>query len=177
MEDNFLESALREEARLVRRLAVVRAVIADYRGSDSGGQSTVTNAMVRPPVQAVSRATRAESQSATVVRIAEEFLSTARRRAPSAEIYSEIAGRGIVIPGQKPDSVVSSYLSSSPKFDNVRGQGYGLSIWNSARPQPADAHKENEPSSGFAVGSDTAELDVGASSSASDHSNSPERGS
>jgi hypothetical protein len=177
MEDNFLESALREEARLVRRLAVVRAVIADYRGSGSGEPPTVTDAKVRPPIQVVSRATRAESQAARVLRIAEEFLSTARRRAPSAEIYSEIAGRGIVIPGHKPDSVVASYLSSSPKFDNVRGQGYGLSIWNSARPHPADARKENEPSSDSAVGSDTAEEGAPPPDSALDDSNSPPTGS
>jgi hypothetical protein len=130
MGDDFLDSALREEARLVRRLAVVRAVIADYRGSDGGGRTTVSNAPVRPPVQSVRRSPRSESKAATVVRIAEEFLSSARRRASSAEIYREIAERGTVIPGQKPDSVVSSYLSSSPKFDNVRGQGYGLTAWN-----------------------------------------------
>lgn len=143
MDDDFLELALREEARLVRRLAAVRAVIADYRGGDSGGPPTVTNAVVRRPVRAVGRTTRAESKAATVIRIAEEFLSTARRRAPSAEIYREIAGRGIEIPGQNPESVVSSYLSSSPKFDNVRGQGYGLTAWNT-HPK-ADEASTSEP--------------------------------
>jgi hypothetical protein len=171
MGDDFLDSAIREEARLLRRLAAVRAVIADYRGIDSGNPATATDAVVRPRIEAPSRTTRAESQAATVIRIAEEFLSTARRRAPSSEIYSEIAGRGIVIPGQKPDSVVSSYLSSSPKFDNVRGQGYGLTIWNSERPQLADPHKENEPISDSAVGSDTADEGVSPPDSAQSDSN------
>jgi hypothetical protein len=133
MDDDFLASALKEEARLVRRLAAVRTVIADYREGDSGPLTAIiANATVKPPIQATIRTPRSESQAATVVRIAEEFLSTARRRAPSSEIYGEIVGRGITIPGQKPDSVVSSYLSNSPKFDNVRGQGYGLTAWNAA---------------------------------------------
>jgi hypothetical protein len=153
MSEDFLDSALKEEARLVRRLASVRSVIADYRGGESEGAATATNAVVKR--QTASRATRAESQAATVLRIAEEFLSTARRRAPSAEIYMEITGRGIVIPGQKPESVVSSYLSNSPKFDNVRGKGYGLREWSEVQdghdlsktdeaPARAEAPKESE---------------------------------
>jgi hypothetical protein len=133
---------LKEEARLVRRLASLRAVIADYRSGDGEW------APVKQATQPLRRAKRAESQAATVLRVAEEFLSTARRRAPSAEIYREIAGRGIVIPGQKPESVISSYLSNSTKFDNVRGKGYGLTVWadgpeTNGAPARAEAPKES----------------------------------
>ena len=129
MDNDFLDSARREEARLLKRLAAVRAVIADYSGADHTDLvSPIHTAVRRPPTP--GRTPRTESQAGLVIRIAEEFLTTAQRRAPSAEIYREIAGRGVTIPGQKPESVVSSYLSNSPKFDNVRGQGYGLAIWS-----------------------------------------------
>lgn len=155
MSEDFLDSALREEARLVRRLASVRSVIADYRGEKGEMTTTVTitNAVVKP-TQTASRTTRAESQAATVLRIAEEFLSTARRRAPSAEIYKEIAGRGIVIPGQKPESVVSSYLSNSPKFDNVRGKGYGLTAWNTSNIHEAFPSEPEKASKSSDLGSE-----------------------
>ena len=93
MMDEFLDSARREEARLLRRLAAVRALIADYASGDSGDLMPPANTAVRKRIQTISRTSRPESQAALVVRIAEEFLTTARRRAPSAEIYREIAGR------------------------------------------------------------------------------------
>ena len=136
MSDDFLNSALREEARLVRHLAAVRAVIADYRSESAqhvGNQSKAANNAPAKP-----RVARQESMASQVIRISEEFLGRIERRARSTEIYSEMKQLGVEIDATNPAAVVSSYLSSSVKFDNVRGQGYGLTAW-SARHQTDEA--------------------------------------
>jgi len=62
-------------------------------------------------------------------------------RARSGEIYQAVLDAGISVPGQKPVSVVSSYLSGSHIFDNT-DEGYGLTEW-------IEAHIESEaPDSG-----------------------------
>lgn len=130
MIDDFLDSALREEARLVRRLAAVRAVIADYRGESivaGDGARDEHNAPTTPPKP---RVPRQESVASQVIKVSEEFLTKVGRRAQSAEIYGEMRRLGMEIHATNPAAIVSSYLSSSPKFDNIRGQGYGLATWN-----------------------------------------------
>ena len=101
MDDDFLESARREEARLLWRLAAVRALITNYVGGDRDDLAAPTNTAVKR-----NRAARSESQAALSHKNCREFLTIARRRALSAEIYREIAGRGFTIPGRKPESVV-----------------------------------------------------------------------
>jgi hypothetical protein len=156
MEDEFIESALREETRLKRRLLAVQAVIANYR--EDNRQTPPDDVSSHPPSGPLrTRTSRSQSNASSVIRIAEEHLMQVQRRAPSTELYDEIKRRGIEIPGQNPTGIVASYLSNSDKFDNVRGQGYGLAIWNSARER---VHKENEPISDSAVGSDAADEGV-----------------
>jgi hypothetical protein len=126
MDDDFLESARREEARLVRRLAAVRALIADYRGVAGNPRSGDDISSQAPPR---TRTPRPESMASQTLRIAEQFLERIGRRAQSGEIYGEMKRHGVEIQGNSPESVVSSYLSNSNKFNNVRGRGYGLSVW------------------------------------------------
>ena len=135
MDDNFLKSALREEARLVRRLAAVRALIADYRGEP---QVTVERVHSGEPLRETARHYVAPrrvppSKASQVTKIAEDLLTSLNRRAKSAEIFNQVKLMGVELQGVNPESVVSSYLSSSDKFDNVRGEGYGLKIWNIGR--------------------------------------------
>ena len=136
--------ARREEARLLRKLDAIRHVIASY---DEAQTDRVPSLSAQPVVRQTKP--RAQSQASDVVRIAEVFLASIKRRAQSTEISAELERRGVSIGGKSPSSVVSSYLSNSDKFDNVRGVGYGLTAW-----------KENEPISGSAVGSDAAEEGV-----------------
>jgi len=125
MEQDFLAAAREEEARLVARLELVRSVIRGYTTA-STVQAVVTNA----PSDRRRKGNRTRtSMSAVVIGATQEFLSYLGRRAESAEIADEMIRRNIYIPGQKPSSVISSYLSTSPLFDNVRGEGYGLTTW------------------------------------------------
>ena len=69
--------------------------------------------------------------AALVQEAAADFLKTIGRRAQTPEIAAEITRRGIR--AGKPENItatVSSYLSSAKgRFDNVRGEGYGLVEW------------------------------------------------
>jgi hypothetical protein len=145
MEDDFIESALREEARLKRRLAAVQALIADYR-TDGLRDRPSDVGDVRVQTQVRQRTARTNSKAAAVMRIAEEYLLTTHKRAPSTELYEEIKRHGVEIPGQKPEGVVASYLSNSDKFDNVRGQGYGLTIWKNLNLDEAPSISTEEAS-------------------------------
>jgi hypothetical protein len=139
MGNDFLDSAIREEARLVRLLSTVRAVIAGYRGDVATGGGAPLPAEDKKP-----RSPRAQSKASEVVGIAEEYLSKKGSRAPSTEIYEEVRRLGVEVPGIKPDSVVSSYLSNSPKFNNIRGQGYGLNAWKGHQTNEAPASEPEE---------------------------------
>jgi hypothetical protein len=136
MVDEFIESALKEEARLARRLAAVRALIADYGGATAGDSSPPTTAATLR-----ARTPRAESMASKVVGFAEEYLKTVHKRARSKEIYEEIRRLGTEIIATNPEAIVASYLSSSDKFDNVRGQGYGLTEWNTHEAPSAEVEE------------------------------------
>ena len=150
---DFLDSARREEARLVRRLAAIRTLIADYSGAEPlprHGLGVIGASDNRQPaVPTQTRQPRSNSNGSEIGRIAEAFLTAKGARADSTEITEEVLCQGVPVGGVNKGKVVSSYLSSSDKFDNIRGQGYGLRIWSQNQ-----THKENEPSSGDAVGSD-----------------------
>ena len=76
-----------------------------------------------------SRYGRDGSKSAVIVRATETFLKQRRKRAQSSEIVQALQEAGIDLPEEKPSAFVSSYLSTSPLFDNVKGEGYGLVEW------------------------------------------------
>jgi hypothetical protein len=69
-----------------------------------------------------------------VIEIAQEHLRQQQRRAQSLEILQIVQGRGIEVQGEKPSTIIASILSHSDLFDNVRGQGYGLTEWTAAPP-------------------------------------------
>jgi len=77
--------------------------------------------------------------TAAVLDAAEEFLAQLGRRAQTPEIAGELGRRG-VIPSLEMNIVrsVASYLSTAKsRFDNVRGQGYGLVRWSTQDPPEA----------------------------------------
>jgi hypothetical protein len=93
-------------------------------------RQAASNPQQRSGNPTIVRSHRVGSLSSTVLDMAENFLRNRGSRAPSGEIFEYIEANGIEVPGQKPVSVVASYLSNSTRFDNVRGQGYGLPEWS-----------------------------------------------
>jgi hypothetical protein len=149
MSTDLLKAAQAEEQRLVRelestplfrRLEAVRAVLRAYQDPPE--------AFGRPTV--VVRSARPVSLTSQVIAIAQEHLRKQQRRAQSLEILHAVQGRGIEVPGDKPTTIVASILSHSDLFDNVRGQGYGLTEWTAAPP----AGESGPTESGGQVGDD-----------------------
>jgi hypothetical protein len=132
MEENTLKAAQAEAESLrariaqtpdARRLAVLERFISEYRSIEP------VQRVVAEVFQSRLKYGRAGSASAIVIEGAESYLKKIKRRAMSGEIATELQQRGIKIPGQNAMAAVSSYLSTSELFDNVKGEGYGLKEW------------------------------------------------
>jgi hypothetical protein len=137
-EEQRLEALLRENPTFLRLQAVRRII--DLYG------------MSGKPVQTIDamkeRRSRKGSLAAAIREIGATHLRNKKARAKSSEIYQAVLDAGITVPGQKPVSVVSSYLSGSDMFDNTE-EGYGLTEWSAT----AEAHSESEtPNSGTLFG-------------------------
>lgn len=135
MENDFLKAAHEEEDRLTaelrnnpvyQRLELVRTLIRTY---ESGHQEIRPSAHIEQRSVTRPRQPRSQSMSAIICQATEKYLEMLGRRAESSMIANEMKRLGLEVPGQKPTSVIASYLSNSDRFDNVRGQGYGLKKW------------------------------------------------
>jgi hypothetical protein len=82
------------------------------------------------PERITKKPARQGSQQEAIVTGAMTYLRAKNDRAPSSEILGVLTGQGVVVGGQKASATLSSYLSHSPLFDNIRGQGYGLVEWS-----------------------------------------------
>lgn len=70
---------------------------------------------------------------AAVCEAAAEFLRKKGARAPSGEIQAALVDGGLMRPGPRDRSRVTSYLGRKKEmFDNIRGEGYGLVEWSAA---------------------------------------------
>jgi hypothetical protein len=76
------------------------------------------------------------TQAETILMASAAYIRQKSARAPSGEILKALTEQGIAVGGQNPSATVSSYLSHSTLFDNVRGQGYGLVEWRSQTETP-----------------------------------------
>ncbi len=72
------------------------------------------------------------SRTTAIVNAAVTYLRQKGSRAETPEIQRALIAAGLNVGDARPDTV-SSCLSHSPLFDNVRGQGYGLVEWSLAR--------------------------------------------
>jgi hypothetical protein len=70
------------------------------------------------------------SQQEAILTGAVKYLRMKNERAQSGDILKALTDQGVVVGGQKPSATLSSYLSHSSLFDNIRGQGYGLVEWS-----------------------------------------------
>lgn len=150
MPDDIVTQLKAEEARLIaavvaapgfRRLQAIQNTLRAYgvepRKIDWGTSllSQVLAGMAPSPEKTtpeVSRPAREGTKAAEIIREAEAFLDQRGGRAQSNEILEHLENKGIKVTGGSPVAVVASYLSTSKLFDNVRGQGYGLTRWRSA---------------------------------------------
>jgi hypothetical protein len=160
MEDEMLRAARAEEQRLEAllrddptflRLEAVRRIIDLYSTR-------------REPIQTAGttkeRRSRKGSLASTIREIAAAHLRNKKTRAKSSEIYQIVLEAGITVPGQKPVSVVSSYLSGSDLFDNT-DEGYGLTEWAVAPPDRSDSEApEDDGPSQDALKPDEAKADL-----------------
>jgi hypothetical protein len=138
--EELFRAASQEAARLTselriypafRKLEAVRSVLDAYatENPDNGGPSSGAADEFQEHATRKAQGRSSGSKSAAIVREARAYLLTVGRRAESSQIAEALRGRGIEILKGNPTSVVSSYLSQSDLFDNVRGQGYGLVEW------------------------------------------------
>ena len=142
MENEMLRAAKAEEQRLEEllhqdptflRLEAVRRII-DLYGARSEAAHTTGPAK--------ERRSRKGSLASAIREIGATHLRNKKARAKSSEIYQAVLDAGIIVPGQKPVSVVSSYLSGSDMFDNTDG-GYGLTEWNASPETRSESETPN----------------------------------
>jgi hypothetical protein len=159
MSEDIIRAARQEEERLLRdlqampiyqKLEAVRALLAAYSVEPLPQTATVTaegrgTLSISAKITAASRP-RIGSKAAEVVDAAIQYLRQTGRRAQSSEIVEGLTKMGIHLDAPNPTSVVSSYLSTSKIFDNVRGKGYGLAEWanDSSPPDLSSVEKATE---------------------------------
>lgn len=151
----FVDAARAERKRLYRELSsnpafqryitlrkLIRLYAADVDEDEEAGlgsEATATKPQSAKP-------TRSGSFSAKVEAAAYEWLKIRGRRAQSPELIEAMRAQGLQFSGSKPTAVLASILSHSEKFDNVRGEGYGLSEWSGATTAlPLDSDQDHTP--------------------------------
>lgn len=174
-DDKMLEFAEAEVRRLraelektaaYKRLKAAENLIAAYRGNpeveveaarltaDLKAKAASLSAQAEEALaRAVEPITETHrTKTAQVEAAAAEYLTRKGRRATSGELLPVVQAKGIHVAGQIPSKTISSYLSTSKKFDNVPAfGGYGLVEWNGRRTaptEPATATAENPPGPG-----------------------------
>lgn len=150
-----------EKTPAFKRLKAAENLIAEYRGNPevdvvvktADHTTLVQTKTSRSSLMADARdmvasivepmVERHKTKTAMVEAAAEEYLMKKGRRATSGELLPVVQAKGIHVTGKTPSKTISSYLSTSKRFDNVPGfGGYGLIEWNGRRTapqQPADA--------------------------------------
>jgi hypothetical protein len=116
-----------------QRLQLFERHLKEYRSLNPDGQHPAILSVRPLTKEGLARYGRDGSKSAVIIRASEAFLKRHRRRAQSSEIVQALQEAGIDLPEEKPSAYVSSYLSTSPLFDNVKGEGYGLVEWQAEK--------------------------------------------
>jgi hypothetical protein len=108
-----------------QRLRLLEKHLAEYQAIIPG-QPTLAPAH---PIKDYQRYGRPGSKAAVIVEGAEAYLNQTKTRAQTGQIVAALVEAGITLPDANPVGAVSSYLSTSPLFDHVKGEGYGLVEW------------------------------------------------
>ena len=89
---------------------------------------------VAAPVSATGKGRRAAPAMEATERVAAELMERAGGPITTIQVVAEMQSRGIELPTNKTNNVISARLSNSNKFKGKRGHGY----WFANRPWPSD---------------------------------------
>ena len=84
------------------------------------------------PRSRAGRYTWTNSQQSRIREAAAAHMKQTGHRQTGGQIYKAILSKGVEVQGKKPAAVVSAALTSSPDFDHITRQGYGLAEWSNA---------------------------------------------
>tara|TARA_R110002110_G_scaffold415612_5_gene651969 strand:+ start:1374 stop:1934 length:561 start_codon:yes stop_codon:yes gene_type:complete len=155
MADKFLRPILREISNLEEQLSgnpqfvrwqALKAVEEAYKSTNvtESGTNRVRETHDSDGVYPQPMgAPRPESKAAPIIDAAVDCLKTAGRRMTSTEMAPKLIAKGIALSGRNQAATLSAYLSAAREIDNIRGQGYGLTVW--ATQAPHSANPEGEP--------------------------------
>ncbi len=121
---------LRDNSSDFRKYIALRELLAAY--GDSLEDEIKVAVIVASPRNGDSNASKSRpgSKASLVEAAAERWFSRVQRRAQSLEIMRALEAEGLEFKGEKPTAALASILSHSDRFDNVRGEGYGLRAWS-----------------------------------------------
>ncbi|MEL7683137.1 hypothetical protein AAG593_13820 [Citromicrobium bathyomarinum] len=172
MNADIVKQMRAEEADLVRKLEAVRTFLAAYGEAPKGGTSAEGIAPKASRNSARSKnvpITSYQADTRTSVALALMFMATSPGLVKTADLVKGIEALGHEIGGANKVNALGALLSRSEDVE-----GHGKSGWTVYDREHAlalarehagqylgeDAQKENEPSSGNAVGSDAGEREV-----------------
>jgi len=149
MSDRLLQLAVEEEKALLdelrqhptfAKLEAVRSLLAAYEATSKPIRSGYVRLPSVGSQQLGGSMDKPKSLTALVSDAGENFLGRLGRRATVTEIMDDPNVQELMAGRDKPIPYLSSVLSHDNRFNNVRGKGYGLKIWN-------DGDGPNAPSS------------------------------
>jgi hypothetical protein len=130
-EADALRSALAKNPDYLK-LQQVQRLIAVYEAYDlepvpdlmapSGDQPAAANI-------SVPASPRPGSKVAQIDDVVSKYLAAKGSRASSGDILPVVVNAGVELGGVVPSKTLSSFLSNSKRFNNVKGLGYGLLEW------------------------------------------------
>ncbi|PDS78511.1 hypothetical protein [Rhizobium sp. L43] len=145
MPNDLLAHVYREREKLQAELARVPAwqklqqlqkLIATYEAFEDVEEKPRASSEIPPSnanvVVNVQPQSRAGSKTALVNEVISRHLLDSGHRASSGDLLPIVQAAGIEIGGSIPAKTLSSFLTSSKLFNNVKGFGYGLVEWGNS---------------------------------------------
>lgn len=150
MNDEIIAAAEREEQKLLaeidtlpifKKLKAVQALLAMYREEDNSAGERPRASRAKPDPKRIFYGRSSKRQE--IEDVVEQYLVRKHGRASSGELFKAVSDAGIEIGGSIPSKSLASTLSTSKRFNNVQGLGYGLKSWGDA-PGPDRKEAPNE---------------------------------
>jgi hypothetical protein len=144
MSNDVLVVAYRERARLQAELSAlpawhklqqVQKLISTYEAIE--GVSDNAKPAASKPFSLSTH--RKGSKVAMVDEIISRYLEKTGKRASSGDLLPIVQEAGIGMTGKVPAKTLSSFLTTSQRFNNLKGFGYGLAEWGDSPEKPSSA--------------------------------------
>lgn len=157
--DYLIEAAKAEERKLLAKLSAIRNLLTAYELDGNSDHKILvrddTNENVATRASSISdvaksrvirNAKKADSLTSRAEAAAIAYLKDKGTRAQSHEILKAVISQGVEFAMKNPVATLSSILSNSPEFDNVRGvgKGYGLAEWRKLVPIAPEAEGQKK---------------------------------